>query len=290
MNETTRTARVRVVLPNPARRILYRQTANGLVHIEMPPVLLVPRSAVLHTREKPVAYVATSGGAYELRTLKLGKVGDIEAEVQAGLKEGERVVTQAALLIDSQAQLAHLGWHEQNAETTSAAAGDAPAPQQTARAALAKHGGAVDLSHIRDGGTEAPGSQAPTLTPALLNAALDATSALSSDDLPAYQKSLSALKAAVHGSTGPLHDVLSPFAEKLVPGADLKSARAAFEGFSNALAGLVRAQAPAQRQAKIFQCRMSPVLGTALWLQKDSVETRNPFFGSGMYSCGAELK
>ncbi|MDR2844893.1 MAG: efflux RND transporter periplasmic adaptor subunit [Puniceicoccales bacterium] len=303
LNEATRTARVRVVLPNPARRILYRQTANGLVHIETPPTLLVPRSAVLHTREKPVAYVATGGGAYELRTLKLGKIGDLETEVLDGLKEGERVVTQAALLIDSQAQLEHLGsQNEKHHAASEGVAKAATATQPGAPSEHASHAHGDGLGHghpaaapsgiASAAATASPAAVATpvSLAPALLNAALDATTALSSDDLPGYQKHLSALKAAVHATSGPQHDTLAPLVEKLVAGTDLKSARDPFEGFSNALAGIVRAQPVAQRQAKIFQCRMSPVLGTALWLQKDSDETRNPFFGAAMYNCGAELK
>ncbi|MDR2862399.1 MAG: efflux RND transporter periplasmic adaptor subunit [Puniceicoccales bacterium] len=268
LNETTRTVRVRVVLPNPQRRILYRQTANGVVQIETPPALLVPRSAVLHTRERPVAYVTAESGAYQLRELKLGRVGDDDAEVLDGLKEGEHVVTQAALLIDSQAQLSHIssvGHHE----TT-------PTPPPPADA--------------NDHALHDPAAPAVTLPPALIQAAVEATAALAADNLDDYRKHLPSLKAAVRQSYGTVHDILDPLAEKLVPGEDLKAVRRPFEGFSNALAELVRARPVEQRPAKIFQCRMSPVLGTALWIQKDNAEVKNPFFGAEMPNCGAELK
>jgi Cu(I)/Ag(I) efflux system membrane fusion protein len=287
LNEITRTARVRVVLPNPKRRILYRQTANGFVHIETPAVLLVPRSAVLHTREKPVAYVSGAEGVYELRTLKLGRIGDTDAEVLEGLKEGERVVTQAALLIDNQAQLAHVGGVKRAADETGATL--AKKPDGNGHEAHG-HGNAHGAASPAPSAPEPALAKPVLLPPAFLQAALDATAALSADDLPGYGKHLPALKAALHGADASVHDALAPHVEKLVVGADLKSSRIPFEAFSNALAGLVRTQPEAVRQAKIFQCRMSPVLGTALWLQKDSKETRNPFFGSEMYNCGAELK
>jgi Cu(I)/Ag(I) efflux system membrane fusion protein len=264
LNEATNTARVRVVLPNPKRRILYRQTANGAVHIETPPALLIPRSAVLHTREKPVAYVSTGGG-YELRELRLGQAGDTEVVVLDGVKDGERVVTQAALLIDSQAQLAHVS------------ARNSVAP--------AEHAG-----HAGHAAPPPPAAAPVALDPVLIQAALAVTEALAPDDLAAYRKHLPALRESVARSTGATRAALAPSAEKLTAEGDLKNVRRPFEAFSNALADLVRAHPENTRPATVFQCRMSPVLGTARWLQKDDRAVRNPFFGAEMLSCGDELK
>lgn len=107
LNETTRTARVRVVIPNPDRRLLHRQTASGRVTVTTPDLLLVPRSAILHTRAEPVVFLAEGGHAYQARTVSLGRTGDDFAEVLSGLEAGDRVVTQGALLLDGQAQLSH---------------------------------------------------------------------------------------------------------------------------------------------------------------------------------------
>ena len=57
LNEMSRTARVRVTLENPGRRMLHRQTAQALVVGTGPETLLVPRSAVLQHGGKPVVYV-----------------------------------------------------------------------------------------------------------------------------------------------------------------------------------------------------------------------------------------
>ena len=253
INEMTRTARVRVVVPNTGRLLLHRQTASGRVVIETPDLLLVPRGAVLHTQASPVVYVDKTGGAYEPRTVTLGRIGDDTYEVLSGLNAGDKVVTQGALLLDSQAQLAHSA----SPETTP------PAPVVT--------------------------SKTPALPSALLLAAADAAAALATDDLPAYAKLLPTLTAAVHAS-GPPHDTLMPLAAKLVPAPDLKTARSAFEPFSTAVVDLVRAQPAEKRETgiKIFQCPMSPVLGKARWLQREST-LRNPFFGSQMPDCGEPL-
>lgn len=107
LNEMTRTAKVRVILDNAARHLRHRQTASGRVVSQTPDSLLVPRSAVLFTQRDPVVYLDQGGGGYEPRNVKLGRAGDDAYEVLAGLDEGDQVVTQGALLIDAQAQVAH---------------------------------------------------------------------------------------------------------------------------------------------------------------------------------------
>ncbi len=273
LNETSRTARVRVVLPNPQRRILHRQTADGIIHLETAPTLLIPRSAILHTRQLPVAYVDLGGGNYQLRQLTLGKIGDADAEILSGIKEGEKVVTQAALLLDGQAQLAQ-------AAVSSA---------ETAPSGHAHHA-AKSPEEISSEKNHSPATTAaPAISAALLDAALRVTEALAADDLPAYQKHLPALRAAIHQTSGAMHHKLAPLAEKLLEGPDLKTVRRPFEPFSNALTDFLRALPATQRPAKIFQCPMSPVLGTARWLQQSDAEVRNPFFGAAMLNCGEEL-
>jgi membrane fusion protein, copper/silver efflux system len=105
-NEQTRTARIRVVIPNKDRRLFHRQTASGRVLVTTADVLQVPRSAVLQTGAHPVVYVDQGGHAYAPHPVKLGRVGDTSVEILSGLEADDAVVTQGALMIDSQAQLA----------------------------------------------------------------------------------------------------------------------------------------------------------------------------------------
>ena len=70
---------------------------------------------------------------------------------------------------------------------------------------------------------------------------------------------------------------------------DLRTARRDFEPFSTGLADVARAQHLHHREGMhIFQCPMSPVLGTGRWLSR-TARVRNPFFGSAMPECGDEL-
>lgn len=260
LDPMTRTARVRVVLDNAERKLLHRLTATGRVRVEVPDSTLVPRSAVLHTQAKPLVYVDKGGGAYEPRTIEIAAAGDDYYAIRSGLRANERVVTQGALLLDGQAQLAH------------SASGDSPAPPP------------MPEDHAAD---------IETLKPLVL-AAADAADALANDDLEKYQKLIPSLqsdfaayaKASPDAAKGPL----AQFTEGLKSGPDLKAARRAFEVFSTAVADLAKsAHLHHSGVVKIYQCPMSPVLGSGRWLQRGE-PLRNPFFGSAMSDCGEEIK
>lgn len=269
LNEMSRTARVRVTLENPDRRMLHRQTAQALVVGTGPETLLVPRSAVLQHGGKPVVYVDQGGQGYRAQEIQLGRVGDTQAEVLSGLKEGDLVATQAALILDSQAQLAH------------AAAG----------ASGHDHG---------QGPAKVPAGVTPHdeavygLLKTLVFAAADAAEALASDDLPGYRRTLPALRDAqaayLAGVTQAARDRLGEVAGKLADGPDLDAARRAFEPFSTAVADLARGEHVHHREGiTIFQCPMTQVLGTGRWLSRSN-QLRNPFFGSAMLDCGDEVE
>jgi len=260
LNEMTRTARLRVVLNNADRKLLHRVTATGRVRSEFADAVLVPRSAVLHTQSKPLVYVDKSGGAYEPRAIEISRAGDETYAVLNGLREGERVVTQGALLLDGQAQLAQSAKGEEST----------PPPMPETHAA--------DIE---------------TLKP-LVFATADAADALANDDLERYQKQLPALQTALAAYVAAFPDAakgpLAQFTEGLKPGPDIRAARRSFEVFSTAIADLAKAAHLHHSGAvKIYQCPMSPVLGSGRWLQR-AEPLRNPFFGSAMPDCGEEIK
>ncbi len=105
LDETTHTAMVRVVVENRDGRFRNNTLAEGLVELDAPEVLTVPRSAVLWPGHSPRVYVEQNPGAYQPRELTLGRAGDSDWEVVAGLGAGERVVVAGNFLLDSQAQL-----------------------------------------------------------------------------------------------------------------------------------------------------------------------------------------
>jgi Cu(I)/Ag(I) efflux system membrane fusion protein len=79
--------------------------AEAHVVTETEPTLTIPRSAIISRGIGAMVYVDKGNGHYAPRAIELGRVGDEFAEVLAGLKAGEKVVTTGNVLIDSEAQL-----------------------------------------------------------------------------------------------------------------------------------------------------------------------------------------
>ena len=106
INPQTRTASARIEVPNPSMRL--RPGMFVQVKFAAPvghDVLAIPRSAVLDTGMRKFVYVAKGNGEFEGRQVQLGPAGTDYYPVLAGLKEGERIVSQGSFLIDSQTRI-----------------------------------------------------------------------------------------------------------------------------------------------------------------------------------------
>jgi len=101
----TRTAQVRVELANPRGRLLPAMYAQVEIAAAGRELLVVPNSAVIDNGTRRVVLVDQGDGRFEPRDVKLGGRGDEYTEVLEGVKAGERVVTAAAFLLDSEANL-----------------------------------------------------------------------------------------------------------------------------------------------------------------------------------------
>ena len=107
LDEKTRTARVRIEVPNPAMLLKPGMFAKVELKAELEPnALLAPDSAILRSGEKNTVFVALEGGKFEPRTVTLGPRGEGGVyQVTNGLSEGERVVTSGQFMLDSESQL-----------------------------------------------------------------------------------------------------------------------------------------------------------------------------------------
>ncbi|MEM7457271.1 MAG: efflux RND transporter periplasmic adaptor subunit, partial [Planctomycetota bacterium] len=68
--------------------------------------IVVPRDAVLMAGEQSVAYVETEPGRFEFRNVVVGQIVGDKVSIVKGVDAGERVVSGAALLVDSQFSMA----------------------------------------------------------------------------------------------------------------------------------------------------------------------------------------
>jgi len=105
IDETKRTAKVRIDIPNPDFKLRPGMYVDAELAMNMGEALTVPVSAVMPTGTRNVVFVDKGGGKLEPRIVQLGtKYGDIY-EVQSGLREGERVVSSANFLIDAESKV-----------------------------------------------------------------------------------------------------------------------------------------------------------------------------------------
>ena len=107
LSADTRTARVRIVLPNPDGALRAAMYANVQIDAAASgePMLTVPNSAVLDTGTRQVVLVAAGDGKFEPRIVRLGIRGDEWVQVMDGVKPGDRVVVGANFLIDAESNL-----------------------------------------------------------------------------------------------------------------------------------------------------------------------------------------
>lgn len=106
INRETRTARIRVDLPNPDLVLLHDMYVDAWIDTGNPdPVLAVPDSAVLDTGSRQAVFVDKGQGHFEPRDVKLGNRGDGYVEIRDGLREGDPVVISANFLIDAESNL-----------------------------------------------------------------------------------------------------------------------------------------------------------------------------------------
>lgn len=105
LDPKTRTAKIRVVLSNRDFLIKPDMFANVELNVDYGDKLSIPREAVLDSGTSRTVFVSRNDGYFEPRKVTLGPRVDDRFIVLEGLKLGERVVTSANFLIDSESQL-----------------------------------------------------------------------------------------------------------------------------------------------------------------------------------------
>jgi Cu(I)/Ag(I) efflux system membrane fusion protein len=106
INKETRTARIRVELPNPDLVLLHDMYVDAEIDTGSgEPMLSVAESAVMDTGSRQAVFVDKGQGRFEPREVKLGQRGSGYVEVRQGLTVGEPVVVSANFLIDAESNL-----------------------------------------------------------------------------------------------------------------------------------------------------------------------------------------
>jgi len=98
VDQATRSATARVVLPNPTGAWRPGLFVTVTVHQPLAADVVVPRRAVLTFEGRPVVFVA-SGDHFTPRPVTLGKVGRTTLAVTSGLEPGERFADENSFLV-----------------------------------------------------------------------------------------------------------------------------------------------------------------------------------------------
>lgn len=105
MDSTSRSLRARIVVANSALKLRPGMSASVVLHVPSRAVLAVPTSAVVRTGTRALVFVDMGGGQLMAHDVTLGQTVGDATEVLGGVSEGQRVVTSAQFLLESEANV-----------------------------------------------------------------------------------------------------------------------------------------------------------------------------------------
>lgn len=276
----TRTARVRVEVPNPRGVLRPGMFAEAVVQAGAADpgaedgMLVVPDTAPLFTGRRSIVYVEVAGAdrpAYEAREVKLGPRAGQVYPVLAGLAAGERVVIHGAFTLDADLQI--------RGGDSMMMREDDTAPGAFDRALAVPEGLRAQLAPVVSG-------------------YLEIQDALARDELESARGAARALHEAVaavrvgqaSGDVSRAWEATAPplveRARALAGAADIDTARRAFEGLSDQVIGLLeRFGNPLDEAVRLAFCPMALDNQGAHWVQR-AEDVENSYFGASMFACG----
>ncbi|MCA8950452.1 MAG: efflux RND transporter periplasmic adaptor subunit [Planctomycetes bacterium] len=284
-DEKTREVNVRLEFDNPQGLL----KPGMFVNIELHRTLaqertLVDRAAVIDTGERRVAIVSLGNGRFEPRTLRTGIETDGgKVEVLDGLVPGERVVTSAQFLLDSEARIREGLGRMLRGDLVGVQENTVPGPELTSLPPdLAAAAQRALAAYLRIGDELASDSAAKLAEPAReLAAGIDAMVAIEPPGQEHFWHDHDEA-ATVRGK-----------ALELAAATDLTAARLLFADTSIAFGKLLRATGvPSSTEQEIEELHCPMFLenqGGSSWLQRAG-DVRNPYFGSRMLECFDERR
>ena len=105
LDQTTRTAKVRLEIQNPDLTLPLGMFVNIQLDLPLGRQLVIPASGVFQTGTRQVAFIEKGEGHFEPREIEVGARARDDVVVLKGLKAGEHIVTSANFLVDSESQL-----------------------------------------------------------------------------------------------------------------------------------------------------------------------------------------
>ena len=104
LDPTTRTIKARATLSNPARKLKGEMYVTADIDTDGATELLVPSRAMYFQTEKNYLFIDEGAGKFARRAVKAGDIRDSRTEILDGLREGEKVVVDGALMLQQMLQ------------------------------------------------------------------------------------------------------------------------------------------------------------------------------------------
>src|SRR5215510_11819824 len=101
----TRTARARLVFPNPGLRLTPGMFVNVVLKSPLGRQIVVPASAVFHSGTRQLVFVNQGDGQFEPREVETGPQVGEQVIILKGIHNGDAIAVSANFLIDSESQL-----------------------------------------------------------------------------------------------------------------------------------------------------------------------------------------
>jgi Cu(I)/Ag(I) efflux system membrane fusion protein/cobalt-zinc-cadmium efflux system membrane fusion protein len=105
LDQTTRTARVRLEILNPDMKLSLGMFVNVKLDLALGRQLVIPASGVYQSGTRQIAFIDHGDGHFEPREIETGARAGEDFVVTKGLKAGERIATSANFLLDSESQV-----------------------------------------------------------------------------------------------------------------------------------------------------------------------------------------
>ena len=101
----TRTVKIRIDIEKIKMKLRANMFVNVSLPVQLQEALTIPIDAVLMTGKRSIVFLVKDQGSYLPREIKTGVLADGCVEVKEGLAEGQKIVSGANFLIDSESRL-----------------------------------------------------------------------------------------------------------------------------------------------------------------------------------------
>ena len=105
LSPETRSLKARIEVPNADDALKLEMYVDAAIQADFGRKLALPDDALVDTGERKIVFLDLGDDRVEPREVKIGRAAEGYYEVLAGLEEGDKVVTSANFLIDSESKL-----------------------------------------------------------------------------------------------------------------------------------------------------------------------------------------